>query len=282
MLAKYRWNLGNLRPFLEAGPAFRAVGNLNVRPPAHYGVTAGAGVEYQWRRVRIAPAIRYTRWANAPAMNNSNDRQDQIELLASFSYASETGYHPLGRRISFGAVAGMTVTPDFRSSSTTFTYSGAPGEPAGSFTNSFSGRRSPVAGPAFQLDLVNGLAVEADVIYHPIRNEERIVSSSGPSSSQRFTVMGEWEFPLLARCGFPAPLRTRHLRPFLALGPSFRLPQESLSPFGITGGLGLESNWRHLKIAPQFRYTHWARDTQWRYPTGIRQNQTQLLLGISF
>ena len=62
-LAKYRFRWRSWRPFLEAGPSFRTAGNLNGSNPSHYGVLAGAGIETHLGTSRIAPEIRYIRWA---------------------------------------------------------------------------------------------------------------------------------------------------------------------------------------------------------------------------
>ena len=66
LLAKYRWARTRWTPFAEAGPSFRAAGNLNGYNPSHYGITAGAGVETRAHGIRLAPAIRYTHWALDP------------------------------------------------------------------------------------------------------------------------------------------------------------------------------------------------------------------------
>lgn len=50
-------------PFLEAGPSFRAAGNLNGYNPSHFGVTAGGGAEIRKGAVLLSTALRYTRWA---------------------------------------------------------------------------------------------------------------------------------------------------------------------------------------------------------------------------
>ena len=47
ILAKYRFSVPHLTPFLEAGPSLRATGNLNGIHPSHYGFTAGFGVARQ-------------------------------------------------------------------------------------------------------------------------------------------------------------------------------------------------------------------------------------------
>jgi hypothetical protein len=62
-LAKYRWKGPAWTPFAEAGPSFRLSGNLNGYNPSKYGITAGAGIETRAHGVRLAPTLRYTRWA---------------------------------------------------------------------------------------------------------------------------------------------------------------------------------------------------------------------------
>ncbi len=88
VLAKYRFTLALVKPFLELGPAFRSSGGRNGASPSIYGVAAGAGAEaFAWK-LRIAPAVRYLRWARdqnagpvAPftALN-------QVELLLGISF----------------------------------------------------------------------------------------------------------------------------------------------------------------------------------------------------
>ena len=85
VLAKYRFFLGRLSPFLEGGPSFRATGNLNSSRPSHFGVTAGVGVEAAWRRLRIAPRVRYTRWAEDSRYAGVRTRSDQVEKSAGSS-----------------------------------------------------------------------------------------------------------------------------------------------------------------------------------------------------
>jgi hypothetical protein len=87
VLAKYRIRTGVLNPFVEAGPSFRASGNLNNTGPSHGGFTAGAGVEAHFYKFRIAPEFRYTRWAadtvSSPPFTNPN----QVEFLVGLSFA---------------------------------------------------------------------------------------------------------------------------------------------------------------------------------------------------
>jgi hypothetical protein len=86
LLAKYRFTLAAVHPFVEAGPAFRTSGNLNGSFPSHYGFTAGAGVEVRMWKLRIAPALRYSRWANDsfPPIAPST-APNQVAILVSLS-----------------------------------------------------------------------------------------------------------------------------------------------------------------------------------------------------
>jgi hypothetical protein len=64
ILARYKFRpLRRIRPFAELGPSFRLSGNLHGGAPSPYGVTAGSGVEAHVSKVKVAPALRYTRWA---------------------------------------------------------------------------------------------------------------------------------------------------------------------------------------------------------------------------
>ena len=64
LLAKYRFRLAKLSPFVEAGRSYRTAGNLNGTYPSSSGVTAGIGVEKNLRSLKLAPVVRYTYWAS--------------------------------------------------------------------------------------------------------------------------------------------------------------------------------------------------------------------------
>src|ERR1700730_2356315 len=115
VLAKYRFALRGVRPLLEVGPSFRTTGNLNSANPSHYGFTGGAGIETHWRNVNIAPVIRYTRWATDGHVADVKAVADQIEVLVGLSSSPSSDWHPLGERVSLGAVVGVSLTGDFRS-----------------------------------------------------------------------------------------------------------------------------------------------------------------------
>jgi len=63
VLAKYQVAKLGRAPFVEAGPSFRAAGNLNGYNPSHYGATVGAGAETPTRWALLSTALRYSRWA---------------------------------------------------------------------------------------------------------------------------------------------------------------------------------------------------------------------------
>jgi hypothetical protein len=69
VLGKYRFAVGRIKPFAEAGPSFRTIGDLTGA--SRHGVTAGAGVETHLSRLTIAPAVRFTHWGD-----NSNNIQN--------------------------------------------------------------------------------------------------------------------------------------------------------------------------------------------------------------
>jgi hypothetical protein len=278
VLAKYRFSLGRVRPFLEAGPSFRTAGNLNSADPSHFGVTAGVGVETEWRRLRIAPRVRYTRWAEDP-WYAVRTRSDQLEFLVGISYASVSDAHPLGRRISFGAVIG----PDVSGGSRTATYTWidpSTGTPTTIRTSSGPGRL--VVGPLVELSLSPRFSIEGNAISHSYRSATRVVGGREDSSSWA----APWVFPVLVKYR----LATGSWRPFLALGPSFRLPKESggawLSNYGATAGAGVEIRLKRLKIAPAVRYTHWGpgrpRVAGADVTSGVSRSQMHVLVGVSF
>jgi hypothetical protein len=151
--------------------------------------------------------------------------------------------------------------------------------------------RSVVVGPLVELNLSPRISIEGNAITRSRRGVTKVVRGDCPTSFLRvcswpFSSGGLWEFPVLGKYR----LTTGPLRPFLALGPSFRLPKESggywLSKYGATAGAGLQIPWNRIKIAPVVRYTYWGPD-QPRVAgvqgnSGEFRNQVQFLIGVSF
>jgi hypothetical protein len=88
VLLKYRFSWRVLKPFAEIGPSFRSAGNLNGSAPSHYGSSIGLGVEAKTWKLRVAPVVRYTRWAADGKLYGMQARivRDQFELLVGISF----------------------------------------------------------------------------------------------------------------------------------------------------------------------------------------------------
>ncbi len=90
-----------------------------------------------------------------------------------------------------------------------------------------------------------------------------------------------WELPALLK----NRLGAGRMKPLIEAGPSFRvagnLNNAAPSPYGATGGLGVEAQIGKLRISPVIRYTHWAADSDF---AGFwsKRNQIELLIGASF
>jgi hypothetical protein len=276
VMAKYRFQAGRFTPFLEAGAAFRTTGNLNGANPSHTGFIAGAGVEVPFGRFRFSPEVRYMHWTADPTYS-VRTISNQVELLAEFSTAPSSGGHFFGPHISFGAVAGATLTPDFP----TYKTSGVAITGTGSypFTDTqTSGPRSPIVGPEVEVKMGGGFSVEADAILRPESSRDSDTYGSteeGPFNSGVTT----WQFPVLGKYR----IGRNRFRPFLEAGPSFRLANglPGAAFYGATGGAGVETHLWRLAIAPAVRFTHWGTNTN-KNEDGAFRNEAELVAGFTF
>ncbi len=263
-LAKYRFRWRSWRPFLEAGPSFRTAGNLNGTNPSHYGVAAGAGAETRLGRIRIAPEIRYIRWAEDSSLGHPLTHSDQVEVLTSFSTGVGEGGRAFGQRVSVGVVVGATVTPDLRTVNPPFPFAGSSSSNAAAF----------LLGAMVEVGIARGVFIEGDAIHQPMSSTSR---GNGYTSTQSFNT---WSFPLLGKYKFS----THGMKPFLEAGPAFRGAKAVIgsSPYGVTAGAGIETHLWKLAIAPSLRYTHWG-PTSGPYDSFVSfQNQVAVLAGVSF
>jgi len=93
-LVKYRFGSRSVKPFIEAGPCFRASGNLNDASPSTYGGTAGLGVETHLWKLRIGPVVRYIHWAadsDYVGLTGSRTKRNQVELLMGSGWPCRPG-----------------------------------------------------------------------------------------------------------------------------------------------------------------------------------------------
>jgi hypothetical protein len=283
VLAKYRFRGSKVTPFVEAGPEFRTAGNLNETKPSHDGVAAGVGVETHWRGLDIAPVVRYTRWArdNNPSPGPES-KSDQLEVLLGISSRSRSLGKPFGGHFALGVIAGMTLTHDLPSYSQTFqVITQFPPPPGGSVqmeseTISGSGLDTFLVGPALEMALSPRFYIEADAVYHQIRDATKSVLDGTTNFASSGTQASTWEFPVLAKFKFGSG----RFKPFAEAGPSFRLPVQHISVVGFTVGGGVEIRWRALKIAPAIRYTRWMDTTTPHLYPDPQPNQVEFLTGF--
>jgi hypothetical protein len=80
ILLKHRFPI-KADPFLEVGPALRASGNLNGASPSPLGATAGAGMEFQHRKIKLLPTLRFTHWAADTRPRATPTQRNQVEFL---------------------------------------------------------------------------------------------------------------------------------------------------------------------------------------------------------
>jgi hypothetical protein len=232
VLAKYRFTLSGVRPFLEAGPSFRTTENLNSANPSHYGFTGGVGIETRWRSVNLAPVIRYTRWAPDRHVADVKTVPDQIEVGVGLSSRSPSSdWHPLGGSVSLGAVVGVSLTADFRSRTQQYMTS----DSSSVETFQGSGPRSFLSGAMLEVALPRRFSLEGNVIYDPLNSTSRtVILGTPPVPSLLPSSYGyaspEWKFPALAKYRFPG----ERLKPLVEL-------------YGVTAGLGFETRMRRRR-----------------------------------
>ncbi len=267
VLVKYEfprsWLAGPLRPFVEVGPSFRTQEDVSGAEPSQVGAAFGLGAAYRWRRIRLAPTVRYTRWRGENVYPRFPTKPDQVEFLTNVSYDADfSPRKALGRRLALGVLVGYPATKGF--------------EP------SLIGAEAPerlryLAGVAAEVRIAGRWSVEADGIYKPLR------SGRGANDPLRFSVI-TWQFPVLAKYA----LTQTKWSPFVEGGPSFRLAGNlngyRPSHYGITTGAGVETKIGGLRLGPALRYTRWAKDARMArvdYPR-TNQNSVELILSASF
>ncbi|HEX6897315.1 MAG TPA: hypothetical protein VF146_18675 [Bryobacteraceae bacterium] len=147
----------------------------------------------------------------------------------------------------------------------------------------FSDSKNFVIGPAVELGLPFGFAVEADALYRPLNLT--IDSTVFPTSVIRSaTDITSWEFPILGKYYF---FHTPGLHPYVEAGPVFRAvgheaPYLSNAGAAMGGGVNIQI-WK-LKIMPELRYSRWGGDASVKtFAAAPSQlNQAEFLLGIGF
>jgi hypothetical protein len=81
-LAKFRFPIPLLKPFISAGGAYRTFTDLpNNITPAHDAFVLAGGLELRISRLRLSAEARWLRWGSTPDINLVRLTQNQGELL---------------------------------------------------------------------------------------------------------------------------------------------------------------------------------------------------------
>lgn len=286
VLLRYEMPSDSVRPFVEFGPSFRTIGNLNSARPSWFGTSIGVGVSFQKDDFLISPRVRYTRWLDDPAEARVRTKSDQIELLVALTHQNEQTRKRVGRRVSVGGVLCSYLSER----QVTTSFHGV--DPVSGDEIFRSERRGPgrfVAGVAVVADITRRWSVEANALSRNYKSDitlRRTLNGQLIEFKDSSSITYPWEFPVLARFA----LRTGEVRPFVALGPAFRQPKQEagvdLATFGWAGSVGIDWAVKGLRLAPSLRYTRWGRDGLGTGgapgDTGIPRDQLSVLASIVF
>jgi len=88
-LAKFRFPIPLVKPFLAGGGAYRTFNGLPAGVTAsHNGFVAAGGLELRISRVRLSAEGRYLRWGSTPSNDFARLKRDQLEILFGFIFSN--------------------------------------------------------------------------------------------------------------------------------------------------------------------------------------------------
>lgn len=298
ILAKYRLSLPVVKPYLAAGPSFRATSSGLGRYMSGRGISAGIGIETRVGPLLVAPEVRYTHWRADGTYASSNHvtfYQNQVEFLMGFTTRSGVpgvSLRPAAgwrKYLAVGVKGGLPFTTAFINDSygrVTYpsvscgNFSFASACPISEATVEYHrASRNYLVGPTVEAHLPLHLSIEGDALYGPL-------SLAAPPSRLGFfpsiQTYNSWSFPVVGKYRFRLPF----VKPYLEAGPTFRTASSPIDHYlsiaGVTTGVGVEATWK-IHISPEVRFVHWgadAPDAAMFY--GSRRNQAQFLLGVSY
>lgn len=162
--------------------------------------------------------------------------------------------------------------------------------------------RRYIVGPTVELGLPFGLAIEVDALYRRFNYNQFIGGTAGTTSVS--TSGNAWEFPVLGKYRFGAPIARPYIVGGVAFGTLSGLKQAVRNAVATTGvissshpaelnkkstvgyvvGAGLDVKALFVHISPEIRYTRWGAK-HFLDPNGFlnsNQNQTEFLVGFTF
>jgi opacity protein-like surface antigen len=157
-----------------------------------------------------------------------------------------------------------------------------------------------IVGPTVELRLPFGLGIEADALYRRFSYNGTIAGVTGNTTIR--TTGNAWEFPILAKYRFPAPIArpyiaggiawdtlqglTQDIRNAVGGSSSTSTPSElnKKTTTGFVIGAGLDVKAIFIHISPEIRYTRWGA-RHFLDPNGgisSNRNQAEFLVGFTF
>jgi hypothetical protein len=299
VLGKYRLPLPVVKPYVAAGPSFRATAALLAKHMSGTGISTGIGIETRLGPLLIAPEVRYTHWGadgTYPSPYYVKSEQNQVEFLvglatrSGLSKATALSVAGWRRSVAVGVKGGWPFANAFIADSySRITY---PALSCGDFSlklatctpyeatvETHRASRYYLVGPSVEVHLPLHLSVEGDALYSPL--------SLAPPPSQFFLpaiqTYVSWSFPVVGKYRFRLPFA----QPYLEIGPTFRTASSPINHYlskeGVTAGVGVEATVWKVRLSPEARYVRWGADTP---DAGVyyasRRNQAQFLLGLYY
>jgi hypothetical protein len=87
-VAKFRFPIPLLKPFLAGGGAYRTFNDLPAGVTAsHNAFVAAGGLELRVGKVRFSAEGRYLRWGSTPSTDFAKLKRDQAEILFGFIFS---------------------------------------------------------------------------------------------------------------------------------------------------------------------------------------------------
>jgi hypothetical protein len=288
VLLRYSLPGNGVRPFVEAGPSFRFVGEDELTQPSRAGFSAGAGLFIPVGQMGILPRLRYTRWQQDGDRALIRTKPDQIEILVGFTGERQPGPPRSNSRVLLGATFGgalnrETIRVVENLSSPVFGN-------VGTLSNSWSQSRW-IGGPSAEVRIAGGLATEVNLLIRDARLVTRVETDAmaeGPRASAGTTRRVHAELPVLAKYRFT----NGKVQPFVVGGASFAGRSNRFgaqgSNTGFTSGIGFDMPSRGNRFGGQFRYTRWGEGTgpgalgEALSAARLPRNDLYILVGFAF